>query len=73
MPPTVVDDGVGEGDATGRRLGAVGDGCDGEGGLIQKAVAGEERAGVPIGAHPQQQHVQPGERPGFAAMNKRIG
>ena len=36
---TVVDGGVGEGDAAGRRLGAVRDGRHGEGGLVQEAVA----------------------------------
>ena len=64
---TVVDDGVGECDAAGRRLGAVRDGGHGEGGLVEEAVAGEERAGVAVGAHAQQEDVEPGQ-PGFAAM-----
>ena len=64
---TIVDNRVGEGDAAGRRLGAVGDGRDGEGRLVEEAVAGEERAGVAVGAHAQQEHVEPGP-PGFAAI-----
>ena len=39
---TVVDGGVGEGDAAGRRLGAVRDGRHGEGGLVQDAVAKDD-------------------------------
>ena len=64
---TVVDGGVGEGDAAGRRLGAVRDGRHGEGGLVEEAVAGEERAGVAVGAHAQQEDVEPGH-PGFAVI-----
>ena len=65
---TVVDDGVGERDPAGRRLGAVCDGGDGQRGLVQELVAGEERAGVAVGAHPQQQHVQPRKLRRRAAM-----
>ena len=37
---TVVDGGVGEGDAAGRRLGVVLDGRHGEGDLVQEEVEG---------------------------------
>ena len=47
-------------DVGGWWLGAVRDGCHGEGGLVQEALAGEELARVAVGAHAEEEHVEPG-------------
>lgn len=57
----VRDHGQGQCDALGRRLGAVLDGGNPGGSLAQEFVAGEQRAGVAIGAAAEQQEVEDGQ------------
>lgn len=63
----MVDDGEGESDALRGRLGRVVDGSNPGAGLAKQRVAGEERAGVAIGAAAEEEEIEDGQANRVAA------